>query len=278
LKKAVKEYGVTVIASAPSTEGKLSALLLEAIRETINATSVEIALIPCFRIPLRIGDKPIDDYRRWITYYEIERKNMREDLLETYVEDPILQCREGWKIKFQEALKQLQPYDREEIRTLKIDNRGLEESIRSLRGFKVLIAEPGSETDFLAMTGRFDLLEGFTETLREKLGCPIFVATHHAGSTIPILDESKVKVDGYLTPINRLGVMMFPSQESAIKAIKGTKKPIIAIKPLAGSRIRPMEAFRYIYREQKINACMVGVGSESELDEDLLAVKYSLEA
>jgi hypothetical protein len=277
LKKAVKEYGITVIASTPSTEGKLAALLLKAIRKTVKATSVEIALIPCFSIPLTVSDKPIDDYRRWITYYEIKRKNTCQELLKRYIEDPILQCREGWEEKFPKALKQLPPYNREEIKALKIDYKRLEEGIRSLSGFKVLIAEPGSETDFIAMTGRFDLLEDFVGTLRGRLNCPVFVATHHAGSTIPILDESKVKIDGYLTPINSLGVMMFPSQETAIRAIKGTKRPVIAIKPLAGGRIRPLEAFRYVYREQKINACMVGVGSESELDEDLRAVKSVLE-
>lgn len=276
MKKAVEEYGITAIANTPSTEGKLSELLLEAIKETIKATSVEIALISCFMIPLRVCNKPIDDYRRWITYYEIEKKNTGEELLRRYVEDPILQSRDGWKERFPKALEQLHPYNREEIKTLQIDHKRLEEAIMSLSGFKVLIAEPGSETDFLAMTGRFNLLEDFVGTLRERLNCPAFVATHHAGSTIPMLDRGKVKFDGYLTPINRLGVMMFPSQEAAIKAIKGTKKPVIAIKPLAGGRIRPTGAFKYVYKEQKINTCMVGVGSESELDEDLQAVKHVL--
>ena len=177
LKKAVIEYGISVIANTPPTEGKLPALLLEAVRTTIKATSVEIALIPCFRIPLRVGDKPIDDYRRWITYYEIERKNIGEELLKRYVEDPILQCREGWKEKFPKALKQFRPYNREEIKTLRINHSRLEEAIRSVSGFEVLFAEPGSETDFLAMTGRFDLLDDFIETLRERLGCPVFVGT-----------------------------------------------------------------------------------------------------
>ncbi len=276
MKKAVEAYGITTFANTPSTDSKLSKLLLEAIKATIKSVSVEITLIPCFRIPLSVGDTPIDDYRRWLTYYAFER-NSTTDLLQRYVEDPILQCRDGWKTKLPQAVTQLQPYNSAEIKALQIDHRKLEESIRSLSGFKVLIAEPGSETDFLAMSGRFDLLDGFIETLRARLGCPVFMATHHAGSTIPILDDSKVKIDGYLTPINRLGVMMFPSQESAINAIQGTEKPVIAIKPLAGSRIRPIEAFRYVYREQKVKACMVGVGSERELDEDLGAVKSVLE-
>jgi hypothetical protein len=277
LRKAVEEYGVTAIANMPPIEGKLAALLLEAVRQTIEATSVEITLIPCFRIPLMVGDEPIDDYRRWLTYYEVEREHTI-GLLRKYIEDPILQCREGWKEKFSKALKQIRPYDEEEIKSLRIDRVRLQEAIRSLIGFKVLIAEPGSETDFLAMAGRFDLLENVVSVLRERLGCPVFVAAHHAGSTIPILDECNVRVDGYLTPINRLGVMMFPSQESALKAIRGTEKPVIAIKPLAGGRIRPRDAFRYVYREQGVGSCMVGVGSLKELDEDLQAVKQVLEA
>ena len=176
------------------------------------------------------------------------------------------------------ALAQLTPYNRAEIKTLQIDYRRFKEIFRSLSGFKVLIAELGSETDFLAMTGRFDLLDDFVGTLREQFDSPVFVATHHAGSTIPILDNNNVKFDGYLTPFNKLGVMMFPSKETAIKMIKRTKKPVIAIKPLAGGRIQPMKAFKYIYQEQKISACIVGVGSENELDEDFQVVQQVLTA
>ena len=118
LKRAVNDYGVTVVATMPATEGRLSTLLLDAIKEVIKATSVEIAGVPCFRIPLRVGDKSIDDYRRWITYYEIEKKTVGEDLLKRYVEDPILQCREGWRERFPKALTRIQPYNREEVQRL----------------------------------------------------------------------------------------------------------------------------------------------------------------
>lgn len=276
MKKAVEEYGVTAFALMPSTEGNLSERLVEAIRRTMRATATEIALIPCFRIPLRAGDTPINDYRRWVTYYTLEQEHAGDALLRRYVDDPILQARAGWEERFPTALAQLPPYNRGEIETLRIDHRRLEAAVRSLRGLKVLIAEPGSETDFLAMTGRLDLLDQVVGTLRDRLNCPVFVATHHAGSTIPILDRGAVAFDGYLTPLNRLGVMMFPSQAAALTAIRRTEKPIIAIKPLAGGRIRPADAFNYVYNDQKIEACMVGVGSEQELDEDLHAVQQVL--
>jgi len=276
LKKAVNEYGVTVFANAPAVEGR-PAILLDAIKYTIKATSVEMALIPCFMIPLRIGDQPIDDYRRWITYYEIERKIAGKETNEKYVEDPILLCRKGWNERFSKALTQLHPYDKEEIRKMRIDYGRLRDAAQSLEGLKVLFAELGSETDFLAMMGRFDLLEEFSNTLKDYLGCPILLATHHAGVTIPILDRSEVRFEGYLTPVNKLGAMMFPNQELALKEIMKTNKSVIAIKPLAGGRIPPKEALKYVYKEQRADACMIGVGSEKELDEDIQAAKSALE-
>ncbi|MDQ1281527.1 MAG: hypothetical protein QG670_2792, partial [Thermoproteota archaeon] len=95
LKKAIEDYGITAVAATPTTEGRLYALLLEAVKKARNATSIDMALVPCFRIPLKIDDKPLDDYRRWITYYEIEIKSYGERLLEKYTQDPILLCRDG---------------------------------------------------------------------------------------------------------------------------------------------------------------------------------------
>ena len=51
-----------------------------------------------------------------------------------------------------------------------------------------------SEVDFLAMRRRLNLLEVFMDDLRERLKCPIVLATHHAGSTIPILDDENCEL------------------------------------------------------------------------------------
>lgn len=276
LKKAIEDYGVTVVAAAPATEGRLHTLLLEAIREVSEATSTDVALVPCFRIPLKIDDKPIDDYRRWMTYYKIEGKSYGERLLEKYTQDPILQCREGWENKFTAALRTLQPYSQQETSKLKIDYNKLKKETRSLEGFKILLTEPGSEGDFLAMINRLDLLDDFAATLRDSLKCPTVLATHHAGMTIPILEANNLKFDGYVTPVNMLGAMMLPTQEVAAKAIRDAKKPLIAIKPLAGGRIKPRDAFKYVFKKMKVDACMVGVSSEEEADEDLKEAKSNI--
>jgi len=63
--------------------------------------------------------------------------------------------------------------------------------------------------------------------------------------------------------------MMFPTQQESEDAIKNATKPVIAIKPFAGGRIRPKDAFGYVYDKLEIKSCMIGVGSEKELDDDV---------
>jgi len=269
LGRAVNEYGVTVTAAVPANEGGLAELFLGAVKETIRRTGIEIALIPCLRIPLMIGEEPIDDYRRWLTYYKIERLLAGDDILKKYLEDPILQCREGWKEKFQNALAHSLPYEKGERGKMRINYERLKQAVASLREFRVLFVEPGSETDFLAMTERTDLLSELLDWLRDNFNHPVLLGSHHAGMTLPILEMAGINFAGYVTPINKAGVMMFPTQETALEAIRGVKKPVIAIKPLAGGRIAPEEALEWVSKKAKIAACMMGVGSESEVDQDL---------
>jgi predicted aldo/keto reductase-like oxidoreductase len=67
--------------------------------------------------------------------------------------------------------------------------------------------------------------------------------------------------------------MMFPTQRLALEAVKKASKPVIAIKPLAGGRIPPNQAFEYVYENAAVDSCMVGAASEEELDTDLKAAR-----
>jgi hypothetical protein len=266
--KAVNEYGVTAIAVGAASDSKLSSLLLDAVRKVGEMTRIELSLLPCMRIPLTLDDKPIDDYRRWVTYYAYERRIVGDNLLRKYVEDPILLCRRGWAKRFPAAREQFSPYSKEEIRCLQINYEGLETALASFKGFKVLFAEAGSESDFLAMTGRLDLLEEFTHFLGTKLRCPVLLGLHHSGTSIPILETSDLDVVGYVTPVNPLGALMLPTQARALKAITASRKSVIAIKPMAGGRVPPREAFEYVFSQVGVDASMIGVASEAEVDED----------
>ena len=66
---------------------------------------------------------------------------------------------------------------------------------------------------------------------------------------------------------------MLPTQRLALEAVKNASRPVIAIKPLAGGRIPPKQAFDYVYENARVDSCMVGVGSEEELDIDLRAAR-----
>ncbi|MFQ6095338.1 MAG: hypothetical protein ACE5NN_04265, partial [Candidatus Bathyarchaeia archaeon] len=158
LRRAVEKYGLTVTAAGVMPNNKLINLFFKAVKETERVTNTEIAVIPCIQIPLTIHEKPVDTYRRWLTYYEIERGIAGDGLLNKYLEDPVLQCRSGWKANFEQTLKYSKPYGEKELTELRIDDERLEKEITRLEEFKVLFAELGSETDFLAMTNRLDLL------------------------------------------------------------------------------------------------------------------------
>lgn len=272
LTKAVEEYGITVMGAAPASESQLAEQLLEAVRVASQMTERKLSLIPCLRIPLTIDGVGVDDYRRWLSYYEVERK-IDGKILERYLDDPILQCREGWREKLLYASVLSTPYSTEEIERLSVDYETVRSRLDSLQGFDVLFVEPGSETDFLAASGRLDLLDGLVEWIRGIYGYEVILGTHHAGSTIPILEGSGIRFHGYLTPINQSGVMMFPTQHVALEAVKNASKPVIAIKPLAGGRIPPNQAFQYVYEIAGVDSCMVGVGSDEELDTDLKAAR-----
>lgn len=272
----VVEYGVTVTSVMPSKD-KLNQLFWRALIDTINKTGVEFALTPCIKIPLKIFSEPINDYRRWLSYYGIE-KEVGESTLKKYLEDPILLCRENWRNNFLHSLQHQKSYDKDEINELEIDFNKLERNIEFFhsKGLKILFVEPGSEIDFLALTDRIDLIEKLINWLNQRFDGPIFLGSHHAGSTIPILESTELKFDGYVTPVNMLGALMLPNHRRAIKEIKRTEKRIVAIKTMAGGRIEPQEAFKYVFKTVGVDACMIGVASLNEVEEDLNCLKMVL--
>jgi hypothetical protein len=269
LSGAVENYGLTVT-TAMASKNKLSTLFLKSVKKTIQQSGVDIALIPCFQIPLIIDGQPIDDYRRWVTYYDIEKRQVQE-ILEKYITDPILLCRTNWKEKFPKAITQSQPYDHTQIQKLQINWEKLDEALSYMDGFNVILAELGSESDFLVMTRRFDLLKRLQDRLIDYFSCPIVAGIHHAGSTIPILEVCKKKFAAYVTPVNKLGALMLPTMKHARRAIQKSTTPIIAIKPLAGGRVQPTQAFQYVFDEMRIPVCMIGVATKKEMDQDFRA-------
>ena len=279
LRVAVQKFGVTAVAVGISADlSPPEKRLLEAMKETQHLTGITLGVIPCFQVPLKIKTAPIDFYRKWLTYYLVERHMTRNDLISKYVRDPILLSMKDWATEFQRTLTLGKPYREEEIHDVWIDYERLSKSIHALRNFDIILPEIGSETDFLTLTGRIDLLSTLITYIRDEIGENLLLGVHHAGSTIPQLIEHGISVDGYVSPINKLGAMMFPTKKKALEALNNCGKPVISIKPLAGGRITPRKALDYVYNEIAASSCMIGVGSEDETIEDLSTARDLLGA
>jgi hypothetical protein len=133
---------------------------------------------------------------------------------------------------------------------------------------RVGYTEFGSETDFLAMIGRFDILGELVDKAKSYGSRNVLFGVHHAGVTIPLLDDQLDGFHGYVTPLNTVGIMMFPTKLSAERAVRSSEKAVYAIKPLAGGRVKPKKAFAYVF-DFDVEGCMIGIGSVAELKEDI---------
>ena len=278
IKKVMKvavDYGIRFFSASSLGSADLSSLYLEAVKEIEEEEETNIRLISCISIPLRLGGSKVNDYRRWRTQLTYEIEKFGSNILHKALEDPVLNCRLGWK----ENLQSAKPYPIIQLqRRLQIDWKRWENSVNNFSEWEIAWIEPGSETDFLAIS-RSDLLGELVDRTREA-GYRCLLGSHHLGVTASLLEEVGIKrFDGYVTPINRLGVMMFPTMrevEKAVRELRGKGKLIIAIKPFAGGRIRPKEALAYVFRKMKVDACMMGVASIEEAKEDFEAARQIL--
>ena len=268
---AALEMGVRRFAAASPDSSPLASLHLQVLEEAVDEGH-DIELIPCVGIPLEIQNREVDAFRRWATYVAFE-EGMFSDAREHMLRDPILNFREGWENK----LPISRPYDRDDLRRLDIDWGKVEEEMEFFIDLPVSHMEPGSETDLLAMADRMDLLGELVDRIGERGFPGVLFGVHHAGMTIPRMDDGLDGFDGYITPLNPMGVMMFPTKASAEGAVRATEKCVYAIKPLAGGRVDPEGAFRYVFGFD-VEGCMIGCASVSEVKEDLTAATGALRA
>jgi hypothetical protein len=167
------------------------------------------------------------------------------------------------------------PFTADEAARFRIDYTRLEYFLGFYAGCKVVIANPGTEVELLAMTGRLDLIRECIDLLRRRF-TTVTISLHHAGVTIPLLEAAGIAVDGYVTPVNRLGALMSPTPEMALAAIWEASTPIIAIKPLAGGRIPVHSAFEYVFDEVRVAAAVFGMGTLEQVGETTQAAREVL--
>ncbi|MBS7610886.1 hypothetical protein KEJ27_01535 [Candidatus Bathyarchaeota archaeon] len=270
LRKAY-ESGLNTVSVMSMPGNELFKKLLEALR-LLKKEDTVFQVAPCISIPLKLEDYPVDDYRRWLTYFDYECRYFDpKELEKKYLKDPILLTRPNWRRLFLQMMEGGKPYNQEDFEKIQVDFKLLENRVSAFEEFEKPFINLGSECDFLAMTGRLDILNRLIEWLKSKGFSRVLISSHHAGSTIPIIENSGLKIDGYVTPVNPIGALMLPTAEEALKAIRLVADRVVAIKPLAGGRVNPYEAFNFL-TNNNIKHFMLGVASLEELKADLEAV------
>ncbi len=121
------------------------------------------------------------------------------------------------------------------------------------------------------LIGRLDLLEG-AKNICDEFGFSICAGSHTA-EAFNSIDKENFRFSSYYAPLNKIGFFMFPDQNEMLNAILRIRNPFIAIKPMAGGRILPRQAFEYILSVKKNAVCMFGASSIKEVKEDVKAFR-----
>ena len=270
LRVAVEEFGITT-AQVDHMIPHLDRLHLQAVSETERLTDTQIGLLPYILIPVTLDGEIVSySQRAHATFYTHDERLGGEAFRAKLEGDEILRYTLSGTMKNLVTPQIVAPYTEEEAARFAIDYSVLEQYLGFFAGCEILVADPGAEIDLLAMTGRFDLIREYITFLRSRFDT-VITSVHHAGVTIPLLETAGIEVDAYLTPVNRPGYYMFPTKELALDAIRNARKPIIAIKPLAGGRDLGTAAFDHVYNSVGVASTLYGMGSAAQVRETTAA-------
>jgi len=114
--------------------------------------------------------------------------------------------------------------------------------------------------------GNVGRIKEFAKTCMDMGYIPA-IATHNPGETLPLVDQIE-EVRACMVPINPLGLLMYPSFDSALIAIENARKKgkyIFGMKTLAGGRINPYKGFPFALNYA--HAIVVGFTELGEIDE-----------
>jgi hypothetical protein len=256
----------------------LNRLHLQAVWETEQALDVQIGRIAYILIPIRFrGQMVAYSDRAHSTFYAHNERLAGEAFRAHIAQDGIMHYLLSGSLEGLHTPETVPPYTPDEAADFAIDYAMLEQYLGFFAGCDVLIADPGAEIDLLAMTGRFDLIREYLAFLRARFDT-VVTSVHHAGVTIPLLEQAGIAVDGYITPVNQLGAAMYPTRDIALDALHQATKPIIAIKPMAGGRMLGQAAFDYVLNEVGVAATMFGLGTLAQVRETVAWAKGALGA
>jgi hypothetical protein len=276
LEHAVQNFGFSVT-QVDHMNPELNRLHLQAIWEAERRLQTDIGLLAYILIPISLNGENVSySERAHSTLFGYDLAAVGEEAyLEQVSRDEILRYTVGGTLDNLVTPKTVEPYSEADAADFVIDYATLEQYLGFFAGCKILVADPGAEIDLLSAVGRFDLIEEYLAFLRSRFDT-VITSVHHAGITIPLIEERNIEFDGYIVPINNPGMYMFPTQDRVVSAVRNTNKPVIAIKPMAGGRYLGEQAFEYVFNDVGVESCMFGMGTIEQVTETATAARSVL--
>ena len=272
----VQNFGFTV-AQVDHMNPELNRLHLQAIWETERRLKTDIGLLAYILIPITL-DGEIVSYseRTHSTLFGYDLTAVGEEAyLKQVSKDEILKYTIGGSFDNLVTPKTVEPYTQADAEKFVIDYAVLEQYLGFFAGCKIFVADPGAEIDLLAAVGRFDLIQEYLDFLRSRFDT-VISSVHHGGITIPLIEEHNIEFDGYIVPVNDLGMYMFPTKDRVVDAVRKTNKLVIAIKPMAGGRYLGEKAFEYVFNDVGVESVMFGMGTIEQVTETATAARSVL--
>ena len=276
LEHAVRNFGFSVT-QIDHMIPELNRLHLQAIWEAERRLQTEIGMLAYILIPISLNGENVSySERAHSTLFGYDLAAVGEEVyLEQISRDKILEYTVGGTLDNLVTPKTVEPYSQADAENFTIDYGVLEQYLGFFAGCRILVADPGAEIDLLAAVGRFDLIKEYLEFLRARFDT-VISSVHHAGITIPLIEEHNIEFDGYIVPINNPGMYMFPTQDRVVDAVRNTNKPVICIKPMAGGRYLGEKAFEYVFNDVGVESVMFGMGTIEQVTETATAARSVL--
>jgi len=276
IEHAVHNFGFSVT-QVDHMIPELDRLHLQAIWEAERRLSTDIGLLAYILIPISLNGESVSySERAHSTLFGYDLAAVGEEAyLEQVSRDEILKYTVGGNLDNLVTPKTVEPYSQADAENMVIDYSTLEQYLGFFAGCKILVADPGAEIDLLAAVGRFDLIQEYLDFLRGRFDT-VITSVHHAGETIPLIEEHNINFDGYIVPVNKPAMYMFPTQDRVVSAVRNTSKPVIAIKPMAGGRYLGEQAFEYVLNNVGVESVMFGMGTKEQVTETATAARNVL--
>lgn len=144
---------------------------------------------------------------------------------------------------------------------------GIEESAE-MGGRICMPHQSWTDGNMIVNQGRILGLEKVTERIRE-LGMIPGLSTHRP-ETVVVCEKAGYDVATYIQIYNAIGFLCQVETDWIARIIRGTQKPVMCIKPLAGGRILPPTGLSFVYHSIKpTDLVCIGTLSTHEAEDDI---------